>query len=241
MTTPDRQSSEPHPPAPATKDLIYRSPMALLGGVLLLVVVGWLGVDALIKGHGRTPWLALAALILVVPLVTAFTLRPAVFAGDDRLRVRNPFRVITLPWGQIASLRSGYSNEVVTKAGAKYQLWAIPVSLRARKKATRRQTHAEAAARAGGRPGGPGRGLGGLGRGLGGLGRGLGGGLRGSAVPDGPTRAETDKIMDDLRGMLEDREQAETAQGEVTVRWAYEVAAPAVAGAILLAILRFTG
>lgn len=228
MTTPDHQSPAPQPPAPAAKDRIYRSPMALLGGVLLLAIVGWLGVDALIKGHGRTPWLALAGLILVVPLVTAFTLRPAVFAGDDRLRVRNPFRVITLPWGQIASLRSGYSNEVVTKSGTKYQLWAIPVSLRARKKATRRQTRAEAQARAGGRPGGTG----------GGLGAGV---LRGSAVPDGPARAETDKMMDELRGLLEDREQAETAQGEVTVRWAYEIAAPAVAGAILLAILSFTG
>ncbi|MFF4017510.1 PH domain-containing protein [Streptomyces sp. NPDC001843] len=228
MTTPDHQSPAPQPPAPAAKDRIYRSPMALLGGVLLLAIVAWLGVDALVKGHGRTPWLALAGLILVVPLVTAFTLRPAVFAGDDRLRVRNPFRVITLPWGQIASLRSGYSNEVVTKSGTKYQLWAIPVSLRARKKATRRQTRAEAQARAGGTTGGPGGGFG-------------AGGQRGSAVPDGPTRAETDKIMDELRGLLEDREQAETAQGEVTVRWAYEIAAPAVAGAILLTILRFTG
>ncbi|MFF4487088.1 PH domain-containing protein [Streptomyces sp. NPDC001544] len=228
MTTPDHQSPAPQSPVPAAKDRIYRSPMALLGGVLLLAIVGWLGVDALIKGHDRTPWLALAGLILVVPLVTAFTLRPAVFAGDDRLRVRNPFRVITLPWGQIASLRSGYSNEVVTKSGAKYQLWAIPVSLRARKKATRQQTRADAQARAGGATGGPGNHLG-------------VGGLRGSAVPDGPPRAETDKIMDELRGLLEDREQAETAQGEVTVRWAYEIAAPAVAGAILLAILRATG
>src|SRR5690242_20654282 len=95
---------------PLVKDRIYRSPQALIGGVLLLVIVGWLGIDALFRGHGRTPWLALAALILVVPLIVAFTLRPAVFAGDDRLRVRNPFRVVTLPWGEIASLRSGYSN-----------------------------------------------------------------------------------------------------------------------------------
>ncbi|MFF4112394.1 PH domain-containing protein [Streptomyces sp. NPDC001714] len=226
---------------PLVKDRIYRSPQALLGGVLLLVIVGWLGIDALFRGHGHTPWLALAALILVVPLVVAFTLRPAVFAGEDRLRVRNPFRVITLPWGEIASLRSGYSNEVIVKSGAKYQLWAIPVSLRGRKKAARRQAKSEADARRG-RTGRPGAGFGGAGRGLGGF-DGFGG-AGGRGEPDheaGPTRAETDKVMDDLREMLESRGPAESAQGEITVRWAYEVVAPAVAGAVLLAILLAVG
>ncbi|MEU6201376.1 PH domain-containing protein [Streptomyces sp. NPDC047061] len=224
---------------PLVKDRIYRSPQALIGGVLLLGIVGWLGIDALIRGHGRTPWLALAALILIVPLVVAFTLRPAVFAGEDRLRVRNPFRVITLPWGEIASLRSGYSNEVIVKSGAKYQLWAIPVSLRNRKKAARRQAKAQTAAQRG-RPG-----AGGAGRGLGGFGGfGASGGFGGQLDSEhaaGPVRAETDKVMDDLREMLESRGPAESAQGEITVRWAYEVAAPAVAGAVLLAILLVVG
>lgn len=136
-------------PHPELKDRIYRSPAGLIGGVLLLAIACWLGIDALVSGHGRTPWLALAGLILVVPAIAAFTLRPAVYAGPDRLRVRNPFRVVVLPWGEIASLRSGFSNEVVTKAGAKFQLWSVPVSLRARKKAARREAKAaaEAAAR----------------------------------------------------------------------------------------------
>ncbi|WP_217551128.1 PH domain-containing protein [Streptomyces sp. GbtcB6] len=224
---------------PLVKDRIYRSPQALIGGVLLLAIVGWLGIDALFRGGGRTPWLALAALILIVPLVVAFTLRPAVFAGEDRLRVRNPFRVITLPWGEIASLRSGYSNEVIVKSGAKYQLWAIPVSLRSRKKAARRTAKAQADAQRG-RPG-----AGGAGRGLGGFGGfGASGGFGGHVEPEhatGPMRAETDKVMDDLREMLESRGPAESAQGEITVRWAYEVAAPAVAGAVLLAILLAVG
>jgi hypothetical protein len=47
--------------------------------------------------------------------------------------------------------------------------------------------------------------------------------------------------MDDLRELQEARENAETAQGEVTVRWAYEIAGPAVAGAVLLAILVAVG
>lgn len=240
MTTPEHQSPAPQPPVPESKDRIYRSPAGLIGGVLLLGITGWLGVDALVTGHGRTPWLALAALILAVPAIVAFTLRPAVYSNQERLRVRNPLRVIVLPWGEIASLRSGYSNEAVAKSGAKYQLWAIPVSLRARKKAARRE--ARAAADAAGNRAGRSGGLGGLGGFGGGFGGGLGaGGLRGGTAPEGPTRAETDQIMDDLREMLEHHEQAESAQGEITVRWAYEVVGPVVAGAVLLAILLATG
>ncbi|ARP71974.1 hypothetical protein LK07_21890 [Streptomyces pluripotens] len=221
MTTPDHQSPAPRPPAPLAKDRIYRSPLALLAGVLLLAIVGWLGLDALFSAHGRAPWLALAGMILVIPLVVGFTLRPAVFANDDRLRIRNPFRVITLPWGEVAALRSSYTNEVVAKSGTKYQLWAIPVSPRARNKAARRQERAASdAARGGGR------------------------------TPDGlaprgtvpvPARAHTDQAMYDLRELLEQRAGAETAQGGTTVRWAYEVVAPTVVGAVLLAVLLAVG
>ncbi|OIJ65083.1 PH domain-containing protein [Streptomyces mangrovisoli] len=231
MTTPEDQSPEPQP-ASEPKDRIYRSPWGMVGGVLLLALILWLGVDALVRGHGHTPWLALAGMILLVPLVSAFTLRPAVFAGADRLRVRNPFRVVTLPWGEVASLRSGYSNEAVTKSGAKYQLWAIPVSLRARKKAARHQARAAADAAAGRSPGGW---LGGTGTGTG-IGFGMRG-ARGGVLADGPTRSETDQVIDDLRELRETREKAESAQGEVAARWAYEVIGPVVAGAVLLVIL----
>lgn len=220
MTTPDHESPAPQPPAPESKDRIYRSPAGIAGGVLLLAISLWLGIDALVQGEDRTPWLALASMLLVIPLIVAFTVRPAVYAGEDRLRVRNPFRVIVLPWGQVAALRSGYSNEVVAESGAKFQLWAVPVSLRARKRAARKEARAE--------------------RGGGGLRLGFGGG--GAALPDdGPARAETDKIMDDLRELWESRGPAERAQGEVTVRWAYEILGPALAGAVLLAILLATG
>ncbi|CAM5226410.1 PH domain-containing protein [Streptomyces aurantiogriseus] len=240
MTSPEDQSPAPQPPVPESKDRIYRSPAGIAGGVLLLGLVGWIGIDAIVAGDGRTPWLALATLILLVPLIVAFTLRPAVFASEDRLRVRNPLRVIVLPWGQVASLRAGYSNEVVATSGTKYQLWSIPVSLRARNKAARRESRI-AAERAGERQGRSGRGAGGLG-GFGGFGGGASPRAgAGAGVPDGPVRAESDKIMHELRELWETRQKEESAQGEVTVRWAWEIMGPALAGAVVLGILLAVG
>ncbi|WP_030233185.1 PH domain-containing protein [Streptomyces sp. NRRL S-455] len=238
MTSPESQSPAPQPSEPESKDRVYRSVPAIAGGVLLLAITAWLGLDAVFSGDGRTPWLALALMLLIVPLVTAFTLRPAVYAGYDRLRIRNPFRVIALPWGQVAMLKSTYSNEVITESGTKYQLWAVPVSLRARKKAARREMRETAdARRAMGRDDGRGSA-----RGMG-AGAGAGAGTRGRPghVSDGPVRAETDRIMDELRGLHEARHGAPTAQGEVSVRWAYEVMGPAGAGALLTLILLLVG
>ncbi|MEU7579420.1 PH domain-containing protein [Streptomyces sp. NPDC041068] len=207
--------SDPQNPVaePAYKDRTFRSPAGIAGGVLLLALGAWLGIDAVVRGEGRTPWLALAGLLLAVPLVVAFTVRPVVYANDDRLRVRNPFRTITLPWGSIATLRSGYSNEVLTNDGTKYQLWAIPVSLRGRKKAARRQSQAAASGdpTAGGRP------------------------FLDPKAP--PARATGDQAMDELRELSEARASAESAQGEPAVRWSYEVIAPCAVGAVLLVVL----
>ncbi|MET9354229.1 PH domain-containing protein [Streptomyces sp. NPDC006617] len=230
MTTPEPQSSSPQPTGPVSKGRVYRSPAGISGGVLVLALALWLGIDALVTGEGDTRWKALAALVFLVPLVAAYTVRPAVFANDDRMRVRNPFRVIVLPWAQVESFRSAYSNEVFTEGGDKFQLWSIPVSLRGRKKAARQEDR-----RAAGGAGGRRRGslLGGMGQ-FGSRGGGAGSSAAGA---DGPVRAEADKVMDELRELWEARKAAEGSQGGVTVRWAYEILVPVVAGAVALGVL----
>ncbi|WAU85277.1 PH domain-containing protein [Streptomyces sp. Qhu-G9] len=217
MTTPDHQPPAPETPEPQFKDRVYRSPSGVAGGVLLLAIAGWLGIDALVTGEGRAPWLALATLLLLVPLVAAFTLRPAVYANEERLRIRNPFRVIVLPWGTVEAFRSGYSNEVLDQAGTKYQVWAVPVSLRARKRAARKEDRGDAARTRGGQPRHP------------------------SPAHNGPVRAQSDQTMHELRELMDARGKDPRAQGEVSVRWAYEIVGPAAAGAVLLAILLAVG
>ncbi|SCK62739.1 PH domain-containing protein [Streptomyces sp. AmelKG-E11A] len=190
------------------QDRVFRSSAAIAGGVLLLALGGWLGVDALVRGEGTAPWLALAALLFLVPLVVAYTLRPAVFVNEDRLRIRNPFRTITLPWSCVGNLRAGYSNEVFDDTGVKYQLWAVPVSLRARKKAARQQSRA-AVDDLSGR----------------------------TTLTAASVRSPSDQTVEDLRELAERRGGAESAQGRPQIRWAYEILGPSAAGAVLLAVL----
>ncbi|GFH35976.1 PH domain-containing protein [Streptomyces pacificus] len=186
--------------------------------MLLLALTGWIGGDALVRGEGLTPWVALAGLLVLVPLIVAFTLRPAVFADDDRLRVRNPFRTIVLPWQTVADVRAGYSSEVFTEDGATYQLWAVPVSLRQRKAAARRRSRAIAAGDpAATRPGG------------GGIARGT------------PHLASGDRTIAELRGLSEQSGHRPTAAGEPRVRWAYEIAGPVLVGAVALVVLLAVG
>ncbi|GAA2636733.1 PH domain-containing protein [Streptomyces axinellae] len=208
---------------PRFADRVFRSPAGMAGGVVLLALGVWLVTDAVIGGAGRTPWLALAGLLFAAPLVVAFTLRPAVFAGEHRLRVRNPFRTIEIPWGTVETIRAGYSSEVVAD-GAKYQMWAIPVSLRARKKATR---HNERVAAGKSPTAGPG---------------GLFGGRQMPNVAVGESeltekRAASDQAIAEIRDLAETHGTKEAAQGSVAVRWSFEVLVPVLAGAVLLAIL----
>ncbi|WP_030764410.1 PH domain-containing protein [Streptomyces sp. NRRL F-2664] len=213
-------SSQQPTDEPVYADRVYRSSMGVVSGVLLLALTAWLCGDAVVRGSGNTPWIALAVALCVVPLVVAFTIRPAVFANDDRMRVRNPFRIIELPWAAVDAVRSGYSAEVLAE-GAKYQLWSVPVSLRERKKANRQRLRHEGLRdreqRSSGRsPGEKAR------------------------VPAEPMRASADRIVDELQRMAERGAERPGAQGSVRVQWSYEIIAPAVAGAVLLIVLLAT-
>ncbi|MFJ8952103.1 MULTISPECIES: PH domain-containing protein [unclassified Streptomyces] len=193
---------------PQARDRSYRSPAGIAGGVVLILIGAWMGGDAVAYGDGRTPWTVLAGLLFVVPLVVAFTIRPAVFGNEERLRLRNPFRDVTLPWSAVSGFKSGYSNEVVDEAGTKYQLWSIPVSLRGRRKVQRQQMRAAKGGRTA---------------------------TGASGLPVTEPRSTGDQAMDELRELHE--AHAETAQGTTKVRWAYEIIAPALAGAVLLVVL----
>ncbi|MEU6082336.1 PH domain-containing protein [Streptomyces sp. NPDC047108] len=213
MTSPDHAATpEPAPrqEEPQYADRIYRSPAGITGGVLLLALIGWLGIDALVRGEGRTPWLALAAMLLVVPVVVAYTVRPAVFAGSRRLRVRNPLRTITLPWASVEDLRAALTSEVFA-GDRKYQLWAIPVSLRGRKKAARQADRIAAQD------------------------------TYGTEAQSDGRLAPGDQALVELRELADLHGGDKEAQDEPVVRWAYEIIAPCLAGALLLAVLLATG
>ncbi|MFJ1585623.1 PH domain-containing protein [Streptomyces sp. NPDC088197] len=218
-TTPDPAGGTPQYP-----DRVYRSVAGLCAGVLLLVLALWLGGDAVVHGKGHAPWLALASLLLAIPLIVAFTLRPAVYAGEQRLKVRNPFRTISVAWAGVESLRASFSNELFA-GGKKYQIWAIPVSLRARKRATKQQMRAKAAGddpfgappRRKPRPGLP-------------------------VDDDGAFRSPSDQAIHELRE-LKERHGADDGSEppKPEIRWAYEVIAPAVAGFVVLVVLLAIG
>ncbi|MCC9310920.1 PH domain-containing protein [Kitasatospora sp. RB6PN24] len=216
--TPDPGSAAPAD-EPKYADQVFRSMPGIISGVLLLLVAGWLIIDAMVSSTGKTPWVALAAAPVFAFPVIAYTLRPAVTAGPDRMVVRNPLRTVTVPWAEVEGLRAGYSAEVLA-AGRTFQMWAVPVSLRQRKKANRRaalssaerdpraKLVAEARARRGAVPG----------------------------APD-PTRAWSDQVVDMLRELAERNAVRPSAKGEVAVAWCWWVIAPTLVGLAALIIL----
>jgi hypothetical protein len=237
MTTPAA-----HQPEPRYADRVHRSVPGAVSGALLLAITLWLAVDAMVNGSGHDAGVAVAALFLVAPPIFAYTLWPCVRIGPERLVVRNPLRVISVPWASVESIEAGYSVELHA-GGATYQIWSIPVSLRQRKRAGVRAARAAA----GGDPyaspffrrsrrdladthpvGGPGLRTAGQVN------------VPGAAAPD-PTRAWSDRIVDELRETADSAKRQGEEPGKVTVTWLWWIIAPTVAGAVALAALLATG
>lgn len=122
----------------------YRSRPAVFTGVILLAVGAWLVVDSAVRDAGKTTVTVAGVVLAVGAVVVALTLRAAVFAGAERLLIRNPFRTIVVPWGAVTEIRAEYSLEVRTTGDRKFHIWAIPVSLRERKRAMRTNTRTRA-------------------------------------------------------------------------------------------------
>ncbi|MEU9078258.1 PH domain-containing protein [Kitasatospora sp. NPDC004745] len=198
-------------------DRVYRSVPGVISGVLLLGVAAWLIGDAALNGTGKTPYVSLAAALVFAFPVAAYTLRPAVLANDRRLVVRNPWRTITAPWASVDALRAGYSVELLAE-GRKFQIWAVPVSLRQRKRANRARENggAEHVSRMGlafGRPATTGPGV--------------------QGAPD-PTRAWSDQVTNVLQEMAERNAARPEAAGGISVRWCWWIIAPTVVGLVAL-------
>lgn len=122
----------------------YRSRPAVFTGAVLLAVGVWLMVDSAVRDGGATTLAVVGVVVAVCAVVVALTLRAAVFAGPDRLRIRNPFRTIDIPWGAVREVRAEYSLEVRTSGDRKFHIWAVPVSLRERKRAMRVNARSQA-------------------------------------------------------------------------------------------------
>ncbi|MFJ6214505.1 PH domain-containing protein [Streptomyces sp. NPDC092296] len=223
----------PETPAPAARqpeaeyaERVFRSTPGVVAGVLLLAIAAWLIIDAMVYGAGRIPWVALAVALLIGPGIVAYTLRPVVRADEDRLTVRNPLRTIVAPWGAVEGLRSGYSVELLA-GGKKYQVWAVPVSLRQRKRASRAAGRAAADD--------PFAGRGGRTPTRAGLGR--------PTVPGAPdpTRAWSDQVVDTLQEIAERNATRPGAAGPVGTAWCWWIIAPALVGLAALIALLATG
>ncbi|MFJ5921928.1 PH domain-containing protein [Kitasatospora sp. NPDC092948] len=211
--TPDQGSAAD---GPKYADRVHRSVPGVIAGVMLLGVAGWLIIDAVVSGTGATPWVALAAAPVFAFPVAAYTLRPVVKANDQRLLVRNPLRTVVAPWASVEGLKAGYSVELFA-GGRKFQVWAIPVSIRQRQKATRRAAKAARAAAQGGptepKP-------------------------RTKPVPGhhhlDSDRAWSDAVVASLQEQAERNAGNPGATGEVRATWCWWVIAPTLVGLVAL-------
>lgn len=130
MTTPTQPTH-----GPTDKPTVYRGPLALAGGVIVLLFCVAGALDLIIEvGSSDLP--GAAAMLLVGSLAFSYGIYPAAFSRDEALVVRNPLRTIELPWGAVTRLSARLSF-IVHTTHRRFTVWAVPVSVRDRRKADR--------------------------------------------------------------------------------------------------------
>ncbi|MGQ4516903.1 PH domain-containing protein [Streptomyces sp. DW26H14] len=199
-------------------DRVYRSAGGIIGGTLLLALVLWVGGSLLAAADERGWWRTLAGLFLAVPVISGLTVRPAVFAGPDRLRIRNPFRTITLPWEAVEVVRGGTGSMVRTHGGVKYRPWALTISMGKRMRANaggavlNHSAYGASSAH-----------------------------MYAAASNSDPAVAEFDQAITYMRALAEQAGTRPATGARAVVRPAYGVIAPALLGALTLAVLQVVG
>ena len=104
------------------------------GAVVILFCVG--GAVDLLAEVGKADMPGASIMLLVAALAFAYGVYPAAFSGTDALVVRNPLRTITMSWGIVTKLTAQLSFIAHTTT-RRYTVWAVPVSLRDRRRAER--------------------------------------------------------------------------------------------------------
>lgn len=120
---------------PNEKPTVYRGPAAFIGGILVVLFCGFGAID-LIAESGTGDLTGSAILALVAVLAWLYGVYPAAYSWSDRLIVRNPFRTIELSWETVTDLSARLSFMAHTES-KRFTVWAIPVSLRERRRADR--------------------------------------------------------------------------------------------------------
>ncbi|MDQ0688648.1 hypothetical protein QFZ56_007611 [Streptomyces achromogenes] len=152
MSTPEAHLP-PTTARPATTDRIFRSPVGIATGAVLLVVFLWLGISTVVSAERRHALESAGRDAAGHSPVDRLHHAAGSLRRRPPVALRNPFRTITLPWGTVSGLRAGHSNEVFGQTGAKYQLWAVPVSVRGVRQAGYEQLRmVESSLVAGGQP-----------------------------------------------------------------------------------------
>jgi hypothetical protein len=116
---------------------VYRGGSALVFGGIIAALCVASAVDLVVE-VGTADLVGAAALLVVAGVAVVFGPYPAAFSGEDGLRIRNPFRLIDLPWPAVTDVRTGLSFVVFT-AQRKYTVYSIPVSLRDMRKADKQR------------------------------------------------------------------------------------------------------